>query len=830
MFEGDWLMDREKYCANLIFESASGLFDKVKAKDLIDDLKLRAAEKGGVNSGTIDEATLDLLMEKETAHARAKVEAYINLMKEDNIKNNYIDRFKSGLQGLNAVLDGIQSNIKNARFSTAAIQKQVVAKYMGQLTNLLNKDDLLPMFKDRTYSLNLAKALKGEAQDIPKIDLMAQHIKSVYKNMRDEARTNGVWMGDLKDFGARQTHDVTKLLTGGMSLVDRTRLLAKVGLNERRRIFKENWMNTIYPLLDLERTFKDTPTNKIMDSLSNIYDSFISGDHYKPAPQTVMEDVFAFKNKGALGKKMAAHRVLHFKDAESWSKYNDIYGIGSIQEGVVDTIKGMSNNIGLVKMWGTNPERMFDKIVSYIKDKDPHVNKFRLKHAKDTFAELTGSASIPESNGLARFGSAMRAWSSMSHLGLVLPTSFNDLAIRASMLVDEHGIGYLEAWKSGIQEMLPGFTDKEHRMILDSIGTWSEAQFGHAIRYFSANDSPTGTITKNMELFFKAAGMTDWDRIHKQGVSSILSRYMALRRDTKFADLPSSEQNTMRIYGLEEKEWDLIRHPDNVQNPYGAKKMIAPDAAQYFTKESIAEYLGQKSVSEGKIKEIKNDIETRLRTYFIDQVDHAILTPSASDRAFIHFGSRPGTVLGELARFAGQFKTFGIAMTRRVGGRIMLRHDYPSAAKAYIGFAVAGTALGYISNLVKDLAKGISPAPPDTPQTWMRAIDVGVSGILGQMLFNSYQKFGTDLSTQLAGPVAGTANDLMEMMYKIGTWNHPGIAALNFAQRNTPFANLWFMNLVMKATFLDEVKEDLNPGYKRRVQNNLKKYGQHLIY
>jgi hypothetical protein len=830
--------DRSKYCANLIFESASGLFDEAKAKDLIRELEDRSAEKAGVTASKIDQATLDLLGEHEGRQLQAKHEAYNNILKERNIKDNYIDKFKNKARGLFALLDGVQENIKNSRFSIGAVQQQVRKKYMGRLINLLNKDEVFSHFEDPANDLALAKELRGEATGNANVAKAAEHVKQVYEELRKEAASHGLYVPELKDFGAKQTHDVGKILKGDLSLLDRIKLLKNHDLEYRRQYIKTRWINTIKPRLDLVRTFGNASDKRVDELLGEIHDAFVSGEHYKPPPATDIEQAFSFKPKGSLAKRVAAHRVLHFKDATSWHEYNKIYGHSNTVGAVVQTIKGLSDQTGLASIMGTEPETMYDNIVSYVKKANPYVSKMKLNLAKATFDKLTGYSNIPDSRVLASNAQAMRAWTSMAHLGRVLPTSYNDMAIRASLLQDNHGLSFLESWGSGLKEMLPRFKDKEQQMILDSIGVWSDSQFGHVIRYFSAEDSPAGTLPDMMQLFFKLNGMTWWDRVHKEGVATVLSRTMALRRNTAFESLPTSEQRTMKLYGLEDKEWNLIRNKDHVLNLYGNKKFIAPDAVQHFTDNNIKEYLGKANATPREIQSVRDDIETRLRTYFLDQVDHAIITPGASDRAFAELGTQPGTVTGEIMRTAGQFKYFSVGLTRRVGARQFLGTKAEGASvftnykalPSYINFAVTATGMGYLAGITKDLLAGKTPMPANNPETWIRAIDTGATGIFSQVLFNSYQKFGNSFSSELHGPVAGTIDDLVSLMYKIGTWQHPGAAAVNFAQRNIPFGNLWMMDTALKALFLDDMKNRLTPGYKLRVNKALRKNGQKLWY
>jgi hypothetical protein len=47
--------------------------------------------------------------------------------------------------------------------------------------------------------------------------------------------------------------------------------------------------------------------------------------------------------------------VLHFKDADSWLAYNERFGVGTLSESVVHSLDLAAQNVGLMRVFGTNP-------------------------------------------------------------------------------------------------------------------------------------------------------------------------------------------------------------------------------------------------------------------------------------------------------------------------------------------------------------------------------------------------------------------------------------------------------------------------------------------
>ena len=66
---------------------------------------------------------------------------------------------------------------------------------------------------------------------------------------------------------------------------------------------------------------------------------------------------------------------------------------------------------------------------------------------------------------------------------------------------------------------------------------------------------------------------------------------------------------------------------------------------------------------------LRDDLETALRSSFVDRADGGGPTPGARERAILRQGTRPETPVGEAVRFIAQFKAFPVTMLSRVLGR-----------------------------------------------------------------------------------------------------------------------------------------------------------------
>lgn len=843
------------FCERNIRDVAKDLLGEKEVTALLEELKDRAAEKARQDLSKNDEdafeqAANEIISEREAQAQVAKRHAYMNIIKKRQI-DKQIGNFDDKGKGLIAYLDGVQSNIKESRLSTSGVMKATRAKLIHSLIEKMNKTKGINLFltlKDKALESDLAKELFAEGTTTNKsVRALAKVIKEVYSEGVKLLNNQGAFITELRNYTARQVHNAEKLLMTSERLADRNRdrldALKQSGFKykEARKILRKKaftrWKNFILSRLN-EKTFAGV--KDIDGFMEELFDDLITGNHQKLTAEQKFDGTFKFKRSANKAAKISEHRVLHFKDGQSWFEYNKKYGWGTVQQAMIHTIESMGDDVGLLKMFGPNPEAMFDKVSQEIRTSqkdDPRINS-KLQRARYIFDEITGRTRIPVDHLFAKIGRAARAWTTFSKLGLVLPSSFSDLAIRASVARD-HGSGLLESYGRAIGDLVSGKSRDEMKEIADSLGVWAPHQFGNMMRYFSAEDNPHGFTTKAMQNYFKLAGMNYWDRANREGFSIWNARNLAFNRNKSFGALDPKMQRILKTYGIEDKEWDFYRQ--NAVKPHGNTLFITPDAVRSASEEAIAKALGKspKELKKFEIRDFKEDMEDRLRTYFIDQADNVIIQPSAGDRALVTRGTQPGTLYGEIARFIGQFKYYSIGYTRRVLGRMLLGQggdgfiDAVRTGKADIWsltqLMIGTTILGYVGISAKDMLKGLTAPEPNSAKTWVRSFTQGGgAGIFGDFIFGEARRNGALL--QMLGPVLGTVNDVANLTSELVKGNDVGTASLRLLENNTPALNLWFTKMAVDYLFLYGVHEHLHPGYLMELQSRIEdKNGQQFL-
>lgn len=842
-------------CINLLKKGAAHLSTK-EARELVEELEKRASTKARKENIDFDEAlkrTGQELLDEEAKAVRLKKKQAVQNMRVNRQIDNFISKFDNPFEGWRAYLGGIESNIESSRKSVDAVQKAEAGKLRGKFVAKLEELDLTHTWFDPNNEQILARELfEPGSTGHKKAAQVAEAINEVYADIRRLSNLHGAEIGEIESYVARQTHNQERLAHADESVFKRQQLRRDIinkhkaenpgnrqkayqaATKELKDIAYGRWKNFILPLLDTSKT-KGLDIDNPDEYLRKVYDAIVSGVHLKDTAEE-FTGKFEIRKTGNLSDRLSASRQLFFKDGLAWSQYNSKYGYGNIQTAVSQTIEGAGKNIGLLKQMGTNPREMFNakqrELQALAVEKGLSNNKigFESKRARWIFSEIDRERTEPVASMTQKIGSSIRQYVASTKLGFVMISAFSDLASRGAAM-RQNGRGFLTGIKEGVFDTFNFQTDTERKQIAALIGAWSKVSTGYSRARFAAEDANAGFFTRQMQLFMKVNGMEFWDRNQRIGVGTVLSKNLAMNRANSFAQLDERLANTLSLYGIEEAEWDLIRESENLIKPHGNEIYVTPDGPKTFTDDSIRRYLGKPDATQNEIELAKDDIETRLRTYFVDQTDFANLQPGAADRAILHMGTSPDDILGQVLRSVVQFKYFSVGFARRILGR----HIFGQGAQSMTDFskmdisglvqmALATTALGYVSVASKDILKGRTPRPPEDARTMAQSLVQGMGlGIFGDFLWGQYDRFGHSFTGSMLGPSFGTLDDVAGLVSAIVQGNEPSHMALRVAKSDVPFVNLWYTSLAWQGLFLNDMSEAISPGSLKRYQRRVEK-------
>lgn len=332
-----------------------------------------------------------------------------------------------------------------------------------------------------------------------------------------------------------------------------------------------------------------------------------------------------------------------------------------------------------------------------------------------------------------------------------------------------------------------------------------------------------------------------------------MSNYLAANADQAFDALPKELSRALDLYGIDAGRWDLMRGAQ-LSEANGRKFMTTQDFAN-IPDESLTEYLESQGRTANKqsIAELREELSGQLRSYISDRVSYAVLEPDARTRAVLRQGTQPGTISGELMRFFGQFKSFGVSFNQKAAGRELYGRDYVptefgrnltpfrelwqaastgSPAAQFMGMAnliAWSTAFGYMALAAKDLIKGREPRDPLDPKVWMASlVQGGGFGIYTDFLFGEASRFGNKPLETLAGPFASRAAgalDVIQQARLAATGEDVDLASKLFrlGQSSTPFANLFYIKPILDYSIFYRIQEWMNPGSLRRMEQRVQR-------
>ncbi|MDR2800879.1 MAG: hypothetical protein LBB52_06400, partial [Desulfovibrio sp.] len=781
------------------------------------------------------------------------------------IRNN-LDTFReqvkaegfTGMDALEAVLVGSNKRFTGARNSIDANRIAIKRDFMGGMINELERIEgnggmalrkLLDT--DREFNRNIVREVispnsTGNATARAVADVFSRHLEKT--RLRQNAA--GANIGWIEGY-LPQSHDAWKMTAG---------------TNARQK-----WINNILGRLDVERSFGAVSEQELTDILSRVYDDITLGKaDLAPAERGIST------TGGREANRSERHRVLHFKDADSWMAYHERYGRGHVLDGVFRHMDRAARSVALMESLGSNPERMLRSIIAEeireLREKSAggEVGKAELKALVDLQAaeglkqgkvmawwmELTGEANAPGNPTAARVMAIARAVQSMSKLGGAALSAVGDVYVKAMNIRTNSGLNWAEAVMEALAQYFRAYNGQERKLARE-FGAFINDVSGEIRLRWDMNESIPGKLAAVQDKLFRWSGLNWITETGKSGYAMWLSRHLGASAGKAFDKLDAQVQAMLKYHGVDARQWEALRRMTETA-PDG-KTLLVPSKAADLPDDVLAGLRSEQMNSlqaqfkdnpEGFAKarqrlleDARRDLRTSLMSLISDETSYAIIESNAKSRAFMRQGRSPGTLAGEVWRTMMQFKSFPVTyLIQEFGGRRWVRGDrqaglrrgfnlgsvkdtftYDMAGAA--GAAVAAFIFGYLAMSLKDLAKGRTPRDPTKKETVFAALaQSGGAGILGDFFFSRASRFGDSFAGTLAGPLTvevGRAVTAVQEMMR-GEFGKGGEDALRIVMDNTPFINLWYLREGMNWAALYHLREMMSPGTLRRTERKLK--------
>ena len=785
--------------------------DKINA--LLDEIKIKINEdkfkQGEAKTEKIlKEEIFDNFKYQQALDKRNLAE---NNMKALNEYQKIIDAIElsggniDAVDGVKGILVGIQKFSQLARNSIGSKQDTIEIVEIGKLYRLISKisktswDD----FTSGKMDLEIKQEMLGVNTGLKQAKQLADILKSFQEDLRLRLNDLGANIGKLDDWITRTVHNTDKMANA----------------SKRTKVVQDNkvaWREYIRERLDLKRSFSEVADIiKVNQILDDIYDSLMTGDHLKHGGTN---SVYGTRN---VANRLNASRVLHFKDAVARHEYDIMFGEPSLKESVISVISNSAKNIALMEVLGTNPQATLEKILSLLRKKYKSTNadltkKLVFKTFKNEFVEIDGSINAIGNETLAKVGMFVRTLQATGKLGFAGISSISDLA-QYMGTTNFQGRGLL----TGLGEAMNALFKKQDKEAMEVLEVISNSIIGNMGNKYSSSFETWGKMGKLQNLFFKYNSLNWWISSLKSGMTVGLSRHYGMLVDTAFNSLSIRERNLLKLYGIDDGKWDLLRLIKTLD--VNNKRYLTAEGVNELSDEAIKKYAGR-SLSEREIRNFKKDLEITWRNVLVDQATHGTPEPDAAIRAVMNQGLEKGTGKGETIRFIGQFKSFPITIWKKIIGRELNSYG-PDDSKfskfsGLTSILILGTMFGYISMSAKDMLRGRSPRDPNKLSTILEALSQGGGlGIYGDFIINEVQnEYGNNIWETVLGPTASDLNKLRDIVINLDDPAKAGKKFLQFAENNVPFLNLYYTKAAYDYLIGYQIKEFLDPGFFERMR------------
>lgn len=752
-------------------------------------------------------------------------------------------------EGLSALMVGSRYSRAGARLSVDAMRGGLAGRYVGGLLADLEAVDknYVRLLRGDAMSRAVAEALwslggNGQWQGAPEALAIAKVIHKWQETARQDENAAGAWIGRLPGYVCRQSHDPARLARAGY----------------------EKWKAEIAKRLDWNETAGGridpaASPDEADEFLREVYAGLVTGLHEKFSPPGQKPRADPLVSSGTMGSTAARashERVLHFRSGGDWFDYNAMFGKGPLMEAVISGLSRSANDTALMRVFGPSPQANLDGMVREMqaafraRGDDASIRKLRAftKRLQNQMKELDGSLNMEGSPSLAGVSRVVRSLESMSKLGGALLSGFSDIPLFAQEMKYQ-GRSYFKSMAEGLALFAKGRGSLAERRILSQCGVFFDSMCGNLIDRFSGQELP-GKMTSLMNLFFRVNGLSFWSDAWKKSACLMMAHDLADLAGTAWDQLSPQRRRALSLYDIDGGIWDMLRQ--GRLSAADGRSYLTPEAAESIPASRIEAYMTARGMlaSAERCEDFRAEIAGRLRAYYKDRVQYAVLEPDARTAAIIHQGQAAGTVTGEALRFVMQFKSFPIVFLQRTLGREVYGRGADTAlaglARSLVprggelgglaGMILATTVFGYLSMTCKALLAGKTPrdfteSPEQFGKTFIAAlVQGGGMGLYGDFLFGEKSRMGDDFLSSLAGPALGSLSSLVSLYKSMRDGEDVKSTAFRTLWSHLPGNNLFWLRAGMDHLLLYSMYEYMNPGCLRRMRRRVERETNQEFY
>lgn len=623
--------------------------------------------------------------------------------------------------------------------------------------------------------------------------------------------------------GAQRWHDITEQLRerfnlagGDIGQLDNWAVPQSHSQERVRLRGHDEWVNDVLPLLNRERYTNadgsDMSTKQIKELLYGAWGTIATGGLVRLQPG-------AFRGPGMLANRHQEHRILHFRDADSWLRYHQRFSDKTILGILTGHVEGLSREIALLEVLGPNPRHAFRLALDQLKAQGEA--GYSIRFLENAFAHLTGDANKVEWQSLSRFMQGVRNLQTAAKLGGAVLSSVTDFAT-TFVTGRFNNLPFMQQVRNTLTALNP--TVQEDVRLANRAGLGLDTLLGEINRW--TDDTMGGGWTAKLASgVMRASGLQALTEANRRAFSVTMMSTAGHLTRTPWSALEAADRTRLKSYGFTADDWALLSRVELEDWGNGNKTMLTPNAIARLDDAALG-------ATGAEATRLRNELVTKTLGMILSEESYAVVTPGVRERAFMIGDLKKGTVIGEFARSLWLFKSFPVAVIAKHWMRGWGRPTAGGKAAYLASYLVGSTVLGALAVQLKDVVKGREPRDMTTPAFWIAAfLQGGGASIFGDFALNDQSRYGRSFTETLLGPLGSTIADTYDLTVgnlhqaARGESTDAGAEAVRFVQSNTPGMSLWYARAALDHLLFHEVQEYLSPGYLRRMRERVRKEG-----
>ena len=669
----------------------------------------------------------------------------------------------------------------NVEYRATSIVGLVGSKIVDALDDLRTKYGGL--YQDKELAADVVHSIFGKDVANPKAKAYAKLWSEAAEDLRLQFNAAGGDIGKLDNWGLPQSHNMFKIGKAG----------------------KDEWIACTQDKIDLAKMDIGDTAN-INEFLDYVYDTITTGGLNSFEPGKIPRGV-----SSARANAHREHRVLIFKDSDSWLEYQKKFGQDDTYNAMTDHIRGMANDIALLEIFGPNPDNMFDYLLQVAK-KEGQLSAIKEGHIRAMYnvasGRVDGSKSVTKGDMALEAGlGTLRSTLVAAKLGTAVFSAVSDVA----SIIHTARYNDMPVFKT-IFESIKLFTPSERKNTAARMGIVMDGWEGTVSSRFS--EIGYGNMEKVSSFLMRASGINAWTDGFRKGFSTELMGHLADQTKKGFGELSDHLKDEFTKRGISPEDWDIIR----------GSELLEHNGATFMSAERI---LNNPNVDKGRARELA----IKVLEYMNTETDYAVLVPDARVRAITTFGAERGTLKGEAARTMMMFKSFPIAMLTTHISRGLNQKTFGNKVAYTAQFLLMSTAFGAIALQLKNIAVGKDPKPMDEGKFWAAAFaQSGGLGIFGDFLFQDHTRYGNSIWATFGGPAVGLGEDVIKL--SVGNFQKAfdekqetalGADLFNFMYNYAPGQSLWYTRLALERELKDQVNSMLDKNWRKKRAKKIRK-------